>query len=232
MTPVDIGISPNNGQGDPLRVAFSKLNDNDAELDSKISDNIQAIQNLDDKISDNADAIQNLDNTKADLNGDPTQQFSVRDATADDQATNLGQVRNEVFTLYGAHGYNAQYKTKWHEKTTTSTTLFEVEGASADNYTGVKVLKEGLYRLEIAQRGAGAGFGSPKNPYCKITINGTVINGTFGYATDEDILCRWTRTLRLSSDDIVRGGCESSDADMKWGDTMDIGSLTVTRIGI
>lgn len=35
--PVNIGALPNNGGGDPIRVAYDKLNGNDADLDARIT---------------------------------------------------------------------------------------------------------------------------------------------------------------------------------------------------
>lgn len=58
---VNIGTAPNNGDGDPLRTAFGKINDNFNELyDANLSDP----ENISNNISPSVDGLYNLGNSE------------------------------------------------------------------------------------------------------------------------------------------------------------------------
>ena len=225
---INIGANPNDHTGDTPRDAFGKVNDNFTEVVKEFDSVYQKSETY------SKDETNDLLDNKADLNGNSTENFEVKNGTTAKHAVNLEQLSNvaEFATLYGAHEYSDQFKTKWHGKTNSHPGVFEIIGGSADNYTSIKIKQDGIYRIEAMQRGVGGGYGGATDPWIQAVVEGWTLGGVFGLAPDEGVLSTFSITTRLPVDAVLTAGVNSANADMKWSDEMSDAMFTVTRIGL
>jgi len=134
--------------------------------------------------------------------------------------------------LEGPHSLYDTFKNNWHTYFNKSTDLFEIIGEGEDSYTGIKILKKGVYRCEVVQRGK-----ENKN-YCIVSMDGdrdaleNNINGIWGHDHSQDNN-NWSKSLyvgELNVNDIISGGYINSD-DGTFNDSGHGGMLIVTKIG-
>jgi hypothetical protein len=69
ITPINIGAAPNDGTGDPLRDAFEKVNNNDAEINDKAGQNTNDITDLQNDKADKASPVVDGNLAKLDATG-------------------------------------------------------------------------------------------------------------------------------------------------------------------
>jgi len=132
----------------------------------------------------------------------------------------------------GPHSFNDTYLNNWHSAFNFHSDYFEIQGSGEDAYTGIKILKDGVYRCEYVQRG------KQNNSYGIVSMNGNrnaledSARGLWGHDHSADG-GNWSKSLfigELKAGDIISGGYINADDGVFSNRGYD-GLLLVTKIG-
>ena len=150
-----------------------------------------------------------------------------------------------VAFISGANSYNDQYKNNWThnhsfvngDETTDDSEYFEFI-KDGDYFTGIKVLKDGIYECFYTQRGNGDDNGQ----YGCVSLNGDrdALEDKYGdnagpwihdHSGGDNNYSKSYYFGKLSAGDIISGGSDlNDDGYMKWGDNAFYGQVSVKLI--
>lgn len=165
ITAVDIGAAPNDGNGDPLRTAFSKINTNDTNLNTDKIENVveDTTPQLGGDLDTNGNALVTLSNADVLLSPNGTGAVSVSEVTdyennvtADDDIPNR-KFCDDTYSQV-TRTVNAQTGTTYTLVVTDEGDVVTMDNASANTLTiptNASVAFASGTQVDVSQLGAG-----------------------------------------------------------------------------